>query len=283
MLISAIPSSFNLDTLVQSLVIFGSTHGIKIVTSLIVLWIGWKLIAGICKAIESFFAKKNLDSSLRGFLSSLLSMGLKLLLVVTCAGIAGLPTTSLAAMIGAAGLAIGMALSGSLKNFAGGVLILILKPFKVGDFIETQGFSGTVQNIQIFNTILLTPDNKRIILPNGPVSTEAMTNFSAEKKRRVDFTFGIGYSDDIDKAKGLIAELIAQDKRIDHTPAPFIAVSELADSSVNLVVRVWSDASNYWDIHFELIEKVKKSFDANGISIPFPQRDVHVYGNTPTA
>jgi small conductance mechanosensitive channel len=170
-----------------------------------------------------------------------------------------------------------MALSGTLQNFAGGVILLILKPFRVGDFIEAQGFMGTVKEIQIFNTILKTPDNKTIIIPNGGLSTGSMTNFSTEPLRRVDFSFGIGYGDDIDKAKGIINGLIKADSRILADPAPFVAVGELADSSVNFVVRVWADSGDYWGIFFDLTEKVKKAFDKEGVSIPFPQTDVHVY------
>ncbi len=167
--------------------------------------------------------------------------------------------------------------SGTLQNFAGGVILIIFKPFKAGDFIDAQGYMGTVKEIQIFNTILKTPDNKTIIIPNGGLSTGSMTNFSTEPQRRVDFTFGIGYSDDIDKAKSVISGLIDADSRILKDPAPFIAVSELADSSVNFVVRVWADAGNYWGIFFDMTENVKKAFDKEGISIPFPQTDVHVY------
>ena len=156
-------------------------------------------------------------------------------------------------------------------------LLIIFKPFKAGDFIDAQGYMGTVKEIQIFNTILKTPDNKTIIIPNGGLSTGSMTNFSTEPQRRVDFTFGIGYSDDIDKAKSVISGLIDADSRILKDPAPFVAVSELADSSVNFVVRVWADAGNYWGIFFDMTENVKKAFDKEGISIPFPQTDVHVY------
>ena len=190
---------------------------------------------------------------------------------------------SFVAILGAAGLAIGMALSGTLQNFAGGVLILILKPFKVGDFIETQGHSGKVRSIQICNTVINTGDNKRIILPNGPVATGSLINYSAEDKRRVDMLFSIGYNDDIDQAKGIILKLIEADSRVDNDPEPFIAVKELADSSVNIVVRVWSDAGDYWGIFYDMQENVKKAFDADGISIPYPQSDVHMHEAQPAS
>lgn len=254
-----------------------SEHGTKLLIAVAVFWIGWKVIQVICKGMSHWFAKADYDEALESFLLSLTGMGLKAILFVTVAGIAGIPTTSLVAVIGAAGLAIGMALSGTLQNFAGGVLILILKPFKIGDFIETQGYSGSVRQIQIFNTIINTGDNKRIILPNGPVATGALINYSAESKRRVDFLFGIGYDDDIDLAKQTILELIKADSRVHGDPEPFIAVKELADSSVNLVVRVWADASDYWAIFFDLTENVKKTFDQKGISIPYPQSDLHLH------
>lgn len=253
------------------------SHGADLLIAVGVFWIGWKTINIICKGMDRWFKKADYDEALETFLLSLTGLGLKALLFVTAANIAGFPTTSLVAIMGAAGLAVGLALSGTLQNFAGGVLLLILKPFKVGDFIEAQGHTGAVTSIQIFNTIINTGDNKRIILPNGPVATGAITNYSAEPTRRVDFIFGIGYNDDIDQAKETILELIKDDKRIFTDPEPFIAVKELADSSVNLVVRVWSDSSNYWGIFFDLTENVKKTFDKKGISIPYPQRDVHMH------
>jgi len=256
-----------------------TSHGTQLLIAAAVFWVGWKLIKIVCKGMDRWFRKADYDEALESFLLSLTGMGLKALLFVTAASIAGFPTTSLVAIIGAAGLAVGLALSGTLQNFAGGVLLLILKPFKVGDFIETQGFSGSVTSIQIFNTIINTGDNKRIILPNGPVATGAITNYSAESTRRVDFLFGIGYDDDIDQAKEVIMGLIKADKRIYTDPdhSAFIAVKELADSSVNLVVRVWSDASDYWGIFYDLTENVKKTFDKEGISIPYPQSDVHLH------
>ena len=252
-------------------------NGAKILLAIVLLWIGWKIVNMLSRGLRKWFDKANYDEALETFIHSLVTMALRIVLVVSCAGIAGFPTTSLVAIIGAAGLAIGLALSGTLQNFAGGVLILILKPFKIGDFIETEGKMGTVKSIQIFNTIINTPDNKRIILPNGPVSTGALTNFSAEPKRRIDFVFGIGYEDDIDHAKKIIRTLIDADERADQDPEPLIVVSELADFSVNLTVRVWADAANYWGIHFDLLENVKKTFDKEGISIPYPQRDIHVH------
>lgn len=198
------------------------------------------------------------------------------MLVISVVTILGISTTSFVAIIGAAGLAVGLALQGGLANFAGGVLILIFKPFKVGDVLEAQGYTGKVHEIQVFNTILKTPDNKTIIIPNGGLSNGSMVNYSTEPTRRVDMTFGIGYSDDIAKAKSVLQKLIDSDSRILKDPAPMIVVSELADSSVNFAVRTWCNAADYWGIFFDMQEKVKLEFDKENISIPYPQTDVHV-------
>lgn len=271
--------NIDIEQIFQQITTLVATHGLKLLLAIIVLWIGLKVIKVINKGINKWFHNADYDPALESFIQSLVCMGLRIILVVTCAGIAGFPTTSLVAMLGAAGLAVGMALSGTLQNFAGGILLLVLKPFKIGDFIETSEHSGVVKHIQIFNTIINTPDNKRIILPNGPVATGAITNYSTEPKRRIDLLFGIGYNDNIDEAKETIMSLINNDSRIDSTPEPFIAVKELADSSVNIVVRVWADSDDYWGIFFDLTENVKKTFDAKGISIPYPQRDVHFYNH----
>jgi small conductance mechanosensitive channel len=252
-------------------------YGLKLLLALITLVIGLWVIKMIMNIIGRNLEKRDVDATVRQFLGSLFSALLKIMLVIAVVSMIGVEMTGFVAILAAAGFAIGMALSGTLQNFAGGVMLIIFKPFKAGDFIDAQGFTGTVKEIQIFNTILKTPDNKTIIIPNGGLSTGAMTNFSTEPQRRVDFVFGIGYDDDIDKAKGVIEGLIAADARIHKDPAPFIAVSELADSSVNFVVRVWADSGDYWGIFFDMTENVKKAFDKEGISIPFPQTDVHVY------
>lgn len=252
-------------------------YGLKLLLALITLVIGLWIIKMIMNVIGRNMEKRDVDATVRQFLRSLLGALLKIMLIIAVVSMIGVEMTGFVAILAAAGFAIGMALSGTLQNFAGGVMLIIFKPFKAGDFIDAQGFMGTVKEVQIFNTILKTPDNKTIILPNGGLSTSSMTNFSTEPQRRVDFTFGIGYSDDIDKAKAVINGLIKADDRILNDPAPFIAVSELADSSVNFAVRVWADAGNYWGIFFDMTENVKKAFDKEGISIPFPQTDVHVY------
>ncbi len=244
-----------------------------IITFVVGLWI----IKLIYRLTDKAMEKAKIDLSLRKFVSSLLSIGLKILLLISVAGMLGIATASFVAVIGAAGLAVGLALQGSLANFAGGVLILLLKPFKVGDVIEAQGHTGKVEQIQIFNTILKTPDNKTIILPNAAVSNGNITNYSTEPRRRVDMTFGIAYDDDLKKAKDILQRLLNDDARILKEPAPQVVVAELADSSVNLAVRGWVNASDYWDVYFDFQEKVKLTFDAQGINIPFPQHDVHLY------
>ncbi len=252
------------------------TYGIKLIVAVITLFIGLWLIKLASKALSRLMERKETDVSLRGFLKSLVSISLKTLLFITAAGMLGIQMTSFIAILGAAGLAVGMALSGTLQNFAGGVMILIFKPFKAGDYIEAQGYTGTVSEIQIFVTILKTPDNKTIIIPNGGLSTGSLINYSSEENRRIDFSFGIAYGDDFDHAKSVLLKLIAADSRILKEPVPFIVLGELAGSSVNITVRLWAKASDYWGIYFDLNEKVYKQFPLEGLHIPFPQMDVHL-------
>ena len=252
------------------------TYGVKLIAAIVTLVIGLWIIKMITNAISRLMDKKEVDPSLRGFLKGLTSILLKVMLIISVIGMMGIQMTSFIAILGAAGLAVGMALSGTLQNFAGGVIILILKPFKVGDYIEAQGHAGSVREIQIFNTVLKTPDNVTIILPNGGLSTGSVKNYSAEEKRRVDFVFGVAYGDDYDLAKATLLKLIEADERILKDPAPFIVLSELADSSVNITVRVWTKASDYWAVKFDLTEKVYKQFPKDNLNIPFPQMDVHL-------
>ena len=239
------------------------------------LWIIKKIVGGVAKLMSS----KNVDDSLQPFLRSMLNISLKALLVISVLSMLGVEMTSFVAILGAAGLAVGLALSGTLQNFAGGVMILIFKPFEVGHVITAQGHTGSVFEIQIFNTILKTPDNKHIIIPNGGLSTSSMVNFSKEATRRVDWTFGIGYGDDIDKAKEVLSTLIQADSRIKQDPEPFIAVSELGESSVDFSVRVWVESADYGGVYFAMNESVYKTFNKEGLSIPYPQMDVHVQNN----
>lgn len=252
---------------------FGPSLALALVTLILGFWI----IRIISRLSKKGLQRSKIDESLVPFLSSGLSALLKVLLVISVAGMVGIEMTSFIAILGAAGLAIGMALSGTLQNFAGGVMLLIFKPFKVGDYIEAQGHAGIVNEIQIFNTILKSPDNKKIIIPNGGLSTGSMINYTAEETRRIDMKFGIGYQDDIDKAKGILQAIIDSNDLIMNDPEPFIGVIELGDSSVNIVVRVWAKTSDYWSVYFNLQETVKKTFDKEGVTIPFPQRDVHLY------
>jgi small conductance mechanosensitive channel len=255
------------------------THGPRVVMAIVVLLVGLWIIGALGRAMVKMMNKREVDPSLIPFLKGLSTTLLKVMLVISVVQMMGVETTSFIAVLGAAGLAVGMALSGTLQNFAGGVMLLVFKPFKVGDTIEAQGHLGTVHSIQIFNTILKTPDNKTVILPNAPVSSGAMVNFSTEAQRRVDHSFGIGYGDDIDKARSVIESILKADARILKDPAPMIAVGELADSSVNFTVRSWVKSEDYWGVHFDTIETVKKRFDAESISIPFPQMDVHTHGS----
>jgi small conductance mechanosensitive channel len=221
--------------------------------------------------------KRNVDQTIVSFVGSLSYYVLLVFFVIAALSQLGVQTTSFVAIVGAAGLAIGLALQGSLANFAAGFLMVIFRPFKVGDYIEGGGTAGTVEKIQIFTTQLKTPDNKTVIVPNAQMTSGNIINWSTTGTRRVDMVFGIGYDDDIDKAKTIMQDIIDADTRILKEPASVIALSELADSSVNFVVRPWVKASDYWSVYFDLTEKIKKRFDAEGISIPFPQRDVHIY------
>ncbi len=251
--------------------------GPRLIGAIATLLIGWWIIRIIQNSLRKAFEKRNMEASLRGFMNSLTGILLKTLLIISVIGMLGVQMTSFIAILGAIGLAIGLALSGTLQNFAGGVIILLFKPFRVGDYIEAQGHAGSVNEIQIFNTILKTPDNKTIIIPNGGLSTSSVVNYSAEPRRRVDFLFGIAYGDDVDKAREVLKRIIDKDKRILKEPVPFIAVKELGDSSVDLVVRVWAEAANYWPVFFDMHEQVYKTFSKEGLNIPFPQMDVHLH------
>lgn len=267
----------NVSTIMDKAIAIAMDYGPKLLGAILLLVIGLWMIKLFNRWMRKVLEKAGIEKSLRGFFKSMISALLKTLLIISVMVMVGIEMTSFIAILAAVGLAVGMALSGTLQNFAGGVMILLFRPFKVGDYITAQGFSGTVMEIQIFNTILTTPDNVTIILPNGGLSGSAITNYSTQPTRRVDMTFGIGYEDDIDKARKILAGLIGEDQRIMKDPEPFIAVSELADSSVNLVVRAWVNASDYWGVFFDMQEKVKKQFDAQGVSIPFPQTDVHLH------
>ena len=252
-------------------------YGLKIIAAVIVFIVG-RWIAKLLKNVaQKVMTKKNVDPTIVSFVVNLIYIALLTFVILAALGQLGIQTTSFIAVIGAAGLAIGLALQGSLANFAAGFLMIIFRPFKVGDFIEGAGVMGTVEEIQVFTTLLKTPDNKVIIIPNAKLTADNITNFSAKDTRRVDLVCGIGYSDDIDKAKKVIADVLAEDERILKDPPPTIGVVELADSSVNFAVRPWVKTAEYWNVYFDTTEQIKKRFDTEGISIPFPQRDVHIY------
>ncbi len=252
------------------------TYGPQVILAIVTLVVGLWIINKFVRTLNSNLTSK-VDATLGQFVSSILSVILKLVLLISVASMVGIETTSFIAVLGAAGLAVGLALQGSLANFAGGVVILLFKPFKVGDVIEAQGYVGCVSSIQIFNTILKTGDNRVVIIPNGALSSSSMVNINQESTRRVDLTFGISYNDNIDDAKAILEGLAGQDTRVLSTPAPMFVVSELADSSVNFTVRLWVNTSDYWGVFFDMQESVKKAFDAKGISIPYPQQDVYLH------
>ena len=250
--------------------------GLKILAAVIVFLLGRWIIKLVKKWMANGLMSRHGDATLHGFLSNLVSVVLYFFLVMAVIGILGINTSSLVALLASAGLAVGMSLGGTLQNFAGGVLIIMFRPFKVGDFIAAQGSEGFVKEIQIFNTHLLTLDNKEVILPNGALATGVMTNFSKQQTRRVDWTFSIAYGDDYDKAKAVLARLIDEDARVLKEPAPFIELGKLNSSSVDLTVRVWVNSADYWPVFFSMNEKVYKAFAHEGLNIPFPQLDVHV-------
>jgi small conductance mechanosensitive channel len=257
--------------------------GLKVVAALAIFIIGrWiaKLVrGGIKRAME----KANVESIITGFVSNIAYIGLLAFVVVAALGQLGIQTTSFIAILGAAGLAIGLALQGSLANFAAGFLMIIFRPFKVGDFIEGAGVAGVVEEIQVFTTTLKTGDNKIIIVPNAKLSGDNIINYSAQETRRVDMTVGVAYNADLSKVREVLLDIISKDTRILAEPAPLVAVAELADSSVNFVVRVWVKSGDYWGVKFDATETIKNRFDAEGIGIPFPQRDIHIVSGSVAA
>ena len=255
----------------------GTDFGVKILAALAVFIIGRWVVKYLRNLTRRVMQKRDVDPTLTKFVANLAYVALLTFVIIAALGMLGIQTTSFIAVLGAAGLAVGLALQGSLSNFAAGVLMIIFRPFKVGDFIEGAGVVGVVEEIQIFTTQLATPDNKTIIIPNAKLTADNIVNFTAKGTRRADMVFGIGYEDDIDKARNIISEILSNEERILKDPPPQVAVSELADSSVNFVARPWVNAGDYWGVVFDVTEAVKKRFDAEGVGIPFPQRDVHLY------
>jgi len=252
-------------------------YGLKIITAIIILIVGRWIAMGVRNIVRRLIRRANVDEIIVSFVGSLVYVALLAFVVIAALGQLGIHTTSFIAILGAAGLAIGLALQGSLANFAAGFLMIIFRPFRVEDYIEGGGIAGTVEEIQIFTTTLKTPDNKTVIVPNAKMTGDNIINWSAKGTRRVDMVFGIGYGDDIKKAKQILERICREDSRVLDDPAPTVAVSELADSSVNFVVRPWVKTPDYWAVYFDLTERVKLTFDREGVSIPFPQHDVHLY------
>ena len=262
-----------ISVLYEYAVLYG-TRVVGAIAILVLGRIGVGIVAGI---IRRLMIRGKVDETLTKFVVSLARIALLVFVFIAALGSLGFETTSFIAVIGAAGLAIGFALQGSLGNFASGVMLVIFRPFKTGDFVEASGLSGTVEEIHIFSTILRTPDNKKVIIPNSKITGDNIVNYSAKDQRRVDMVFGIGYGDDLQRAKQILEKLTAEDSRILKDPAPTIGVLELADSSVNFAVRPWVKTDDYWGVYFDFTENVKLTFDQEGISIPFPQQDVHMH------
>ncbi|MGB3589221.1 MAG: mechanosensitive ion channel domain-containing protein [Tunicatimonas sp.] len=273
--------NIDISPAIQTLSEYAALYIPKLLLAIFTLIIGLWIINLVVKSIRKALTKRQVDPSLVPFLSSLIKALLVVILLISVAGQLGVAIASFVAVLGAAGLAIGLALQGSLSNFAGGILILILKPFKVGDVIEAQGDTASVSEIQIFYTILKSYDNKTIVIPNGSLSNDKIINYSTEPTRTVEWVFGISYNDDIDKARQIIKDTVFADERVQNRDTPFINLAELADSSVNFKVRAQCEQANFWALFFEKTEAVKKAFDANGISIPYPQVDAHLYQASP--
>lgn len=266
--------SIDIQEIISSYVI---PWAINIILALAVFVIGRWLASMIVRGVKRLMKKANMDKALIGFLSSILNAVLFVVVVIAALEQLGVNTTSVLAVFAAAGLAVGLALKDSLSNFSAGVMLIIFKPFKVGDFVEAAGISGVVEVIRIFNTQLRTGDNREIIVPNSQIYGGIITNFSAREQRRIDMVIGIGYEDDIRAAKQILEEILQADERVLKEPAPVILVSELGESSVDLAMRPWVKSADYWNVRSDLLETIKREFDAKGISIPYPQRDVHMH------
>ena len=254
---------------------YASEYGMKIVATFLIFIIGKWAVNKITTLIKNVMEKAKIDKTLSEFAESLIYFVLFLMVILASLNALGINTTSFIAVFGAASLAVGLALQGSLANIGAAVLIIVFRPFKVGDFIEAGGASGTVSDVNLFSTIISPVDNRTIIVPNAAVIGGNITNFSNKPQRRVDHVFGIGYDDDLKLAKTVLMEIMKEDERILKEPAPFVAVSELGDNSVKLLTRAWVDTPNYWNVHFEMLEKVKLTFDEKGLSFPYPQMDIH--------
>ncbi len=272
-----------LTSIVEGMIAVGiewiQANYVSLIMAILIFYVGKWIAILITKAVKKMMLTAKVDETLVSFLAGIVKTVLMLFVVIAALTQLGVSTASLVALLGAAGLAIGLALKDSLQNFASGVMLIMFRPFSVGDFVEAAGVAGTIEKVSIFSTTMKTGDNKEIIIPNGSIYGGTITNYSARATRRVDMIFGIGYGDDLLKAKQVLLDLANADKRIHDDPAPMVAVKELGDSSVNFIMRVWADTPEYWNVYFDMHEKVKLEFDKQGISIPFPQMDVHLDKN----
>ena len=266
----------NLEQFLNKIINWVTTEGIKLIVGLLLLWIGWKLVKKVVNIMSRTLEKRNVDATVASFLDTFIEVVLKGIVIYIFLDYVGVKTTGIAALVASAGVAIGLALQGSLSNFAGGVIILLIRPFNVGDYIEGAGHTGTIEKIGMFYTHMTTVDNKLILVPNGNLANGSIVNYSAKELRRVDLTFGVGYEQDVLKVKRVLSNIVDAHELILKTPEPFIALSAHGDSAVNFVVRVWVNNSDYWKVHFDLLESVKVKFDEEEISIPYPQMDLHI-------
>ncbi|MBU8849588.1 MAG: mechanosensitive ion channel [Desulfobacterales bacterium] len=270
-------NNIDIDKVVEIITYWITTYSVKLLAAILIFFIGKWLAGKLSKLVTKLLEKNNVDKTLINFLESIIYYTFLVVVIIAVAGQLGINTTSFLTIVGAAGLAIGLALKDSLSNFASGVMLILFRPFSVGDFVDVGGVTGNVVSIALFNTTLNTPDNQRVIVPNSSITSNVITNVTANDTRRVDLVIGIGYDDDIKKAKDILNIILQEEDRVLDTPAANIAVSELADSSVNFVVRPWVKTDDYWGTYFDLTEKIKLAFDKEGISIPYPQQDVHMF------
>lgn len=267
-------NKIDMGGVMESFLEWATTSGVKLIIGILILSIGFKIIKKFVNHVMLLLGKKDIDLTLRRFLKSLLLSVLKVAVVIIVLEYWGMSLSSFAAVIASAGVAIGLALQGSLSNFAGGFIILLIRPFKVGDYIEAAGHGGTVEQIGLFYTQLVTPDNKQILIPNGSVSNDSLTNYSAKNTRRVDLTFSVGYEDDIVQVRRVLKEIVNSHKLIINEPEPFIGIVEHGDNAIKFAVRVWCNTEDYWTIYLDLLEEVKVRFDEEGITIPYPKMDL---------
>lgn len=268
-------ASGKIDLIIQKLIDLGISAGKNILMAIVVYIVGRFIVSMINKLVANMLERRKVEATIQTFLKSLINILLMILLVVSVVSALGVNTTSFAALLASAGVAIGMALSGNLQNLAGGLIILLFKPYKVGDWIEAQGTSGSVSEIQIFHTILTTADNKVVYIPNGSLSSGVVVNYSRKDTRRIEWVIGVDYGEDVNKVEGIVRQMLETDERILKDPAPFIALHALAASSVNITIRVWVASTNYWDVYYQVQKRIYEEFNKQGVNFPFPQLTIH--------